>query len=85
MKLIVREAEGRRMFDWESLSARAVGWPLPVTSARSRESIPVAGAAFMQAVLDITANAVDGDVLQIRRTGDGPAFARSTHLGAAGG
>ena len=59
-----------------SIDARSAGWDLPVCVGAAEANIPAAGAAFIEAVLSLTAEAVDGDLLQVRRAGDAPAFAQ---------
>lgn len=65
-----------------SVDARSMGWELPVTASAS-DSIPTAAAAFIDAVLSVTAAAVDGDLVHFRRVGDATAFERRRD--AAGG
>jgi hypothetical protein len=60
-----------------SVNAHAMGWDLPVSSASADASVHVAAADFIEAVLSVTSAAVDGDLLQVRRAGAAPAFART--------
>jgi len=61
-----------------TIEARDVGWALPVsTDSDAAVSIADAAASFFDAVLDITTEAVDGQLLQIRRAGTGPLFSQS--------
>jgi hypothetical protein len=50
-------------------------WTLPI-SGSSIAPIPRAARTFIEAVLAVTETVEDGELLQIRRAGDAPAFAR---------
>lgn len=54
-----------------TLPAKAAGWPLPVCNSRN-EPVPRGAGQFIQAVLDLTEAAVDGDILCLRRLGSRP-------------
>lgn len=68
-----------------TLPARAAGWSLPVRGA-AREPVPRGAGPFIQAVLELTETAVDGDTLQVWRVGPrsagraGGAFGRVSTL-----
>jgi hypothetical protein len=61
-----------------SIEARSAGWDLPVALGSAAARIPAAAAPFIEAVLSLTSDAVDGDLLQVRRAGDAPVFARGS-------
>jgi hypothetical protein len=61
-----------------SIDARLAGWDLPVSLGSVDAPIPAAAAPFIEAVLSLTSEAVDGDLLQVRRVGDAPAYARAS-------
>lgn len=57
----------------ETVCARRVGWELPITSSATTP-VPEVASSFIAAVLALTENVVDGDVLEIRRIGMLPVF-----------
>lgn len=63
-----------------TLPARAAGWSLPVRGA-PQEPVPRGAGLFIQAVLDLTETAVDGDILQVRRAGSRTAARPGAGLG----
>lgn len=58
-----------------TVPAQVAGCSLPIAGSPNA-SIPNAARSFVEAVLDLTAEAEDGDLLQIHRAGIGPAFVR---------
>lgn len=60
-----------------SIDARLAGWDLPVSLGLGR-CPDSRRRPFIEAVLSLTSEAVDGDLLQVRRVGDAPAFARAS-------
>lgn len=57
-----------------TVPAQAAYWSLPI-SGSSFAAIPRIARKFIEAVLAVTETAEDGELLQIRRAGDAPAFA----------
>ena len=66
-----------------TVQASQVGWQLPVAADSSSKLLEHAK-PFIQAVLAVTAAAVDGDAVQIWRDGAAPRFAPDTTEGTAG-
>lgn len=62
-------------------SARSLGWPLPVAAASSTR-VSEAARRFVSAVLRVTEHAVDGDMLEIRRSGQAPRFVHEPQTGS---
>lgn len=58
-----------------TVPAQGARWSLPVLGSATAP-IPRMACTFIEAVLAVTETVEDGELLQIRRAGDGPAFAR---------
>lgn len=59
-----------------TVSARQVGWELPV-QGKGNVQVLVAAGPFVMAILALTERASDGDRLEIRREGEPPRFANT--------
>lgn len=66
----------------DTAQARAMGWELPLTDADTTP-VPRAARDFVGVVLALTANAVDGDMIEIRAEGAAPRFVPANEVGAA--
>jgi hypothetical protein len=60
-------------------AARSLGWRLPVVAADTTR-VSEAAQRFVSSVLEVTEHAVDGDTLEVRRSGHAPRFARRSHI-----